>query len=1098
MMDFPLTISHFLGRARALFADVEIVSRQPDKTCQRETYGEMVERCERLARALARLGVKAGDPVATLGWNHRQHLECYLGIPSMGAVVHTLNIRLHPDEIAYIANHAKDVAIVVDASLLPLFEKFRAKLTTVRHVIVVREAGDVTPLDPSFLDYETLLRAETVSPVLGGFAFAEDAPFPLLDERAAAMICYTSGTTGNPKGVVYSHRSTVLHALAISLKDAVGIASDDVVLPVVPMFHAAAWGTPFASVSSGAKLVFPGPHLDPTSLLDLMEQEKVTVAAGVPTIWLGILQLLDQHPGRWNLSSVRTMLIGGAAAPPSLIEGFEKRHGLVVTHAWGMTETNPLGTLARVKPSVVKRGPEAVLAARASQGIPVPFVELRHVDDQGKPLPWDGVAMGELEVRGPWVASSYFGDEGQDRFTNDGFFRTGDVVTIDTEGYVRITDRAKDVVKSGGEWISSVALENALMAHPAVLEAAVFAGKHEKWDERPLAAIVLKPGAHATDEQLAAHLTPHFAKFWLPDAYIYVEQVPRTSTGKFLKTKLRELYGDLLTKKKEALLSRRCASVRSRRSASLGRREQIEHPAAVGRLLADDHLRCVAHAEQPARRGHRDVGLDAGIGAEIAGVHLHVEPARVDLHVNLGRGRAHDRHGKRSAACRVAEDLVQHRGEDRVVHPPLELLRRVCRSDHALAKRLVVEPSAGQELLHLGVDEHTDDLAHRRRKPRIGLGAHAEVRPGSRRVDRALVHEDGLTFDRPRDAREGPLVRQTIDVARERLVSLVVARVEAERRGQPMQLAEPPDRLRKLAEPLSGGRGVNAVDGLHMGRGMLRQDAGALAVAEQRQVLVVELDGATLLDADDEAIGRRIDADFDLAAVVANHVTPLRLGEPGLAHHGEQTQALRKRLGRERALRRRIEKGLRVAERELAAAADARADEVGTEEIAVWPDAGHEDERTSRNLGPERDQILREWARQHRYRVAREVVARAPSQALLVQRRAAADEVRDIGYRVPHDEVVALALDAQRLVEIARRGAIDRHVRTRRVVDERGIIDPRVTEEGAGLFADRVGIVVGEVEIRGDRTNPGRGRSHGRPIRPRTRRNGRKCGEKSG
>jgi fatty-acyl-CoA synthase len=554
MMDFPLTITHLLGRARALFPSVEVVSRLPDKSLHRQTYRETVERCERLARALGRLGVKPGDAVGTLSWNHRQHLECYLGLPAMGAVIHTLNIRLHPDEIAYIANHGHDVAIVVDACLLPLFDKFRDKLASVRHVLVVPDTAGapIAGLRDGDLNYEELLAKETIAEAPIGFGFAKETPFPpaeSLDERTAAMICYTSGTTGNPKGVVYSHRSTILHALAICLKDSVGIGSDDVVLPVVPMFHAAGWGTPYAATNSGAKLVFPGPFLDPASLLDLMAAEKVTVAAGVPTIWLGILQLLDENPGRWDLSSVRTMLIGGAAAPPSLIQGFQDRHGLEVTHAWGMTETNPLGTLARVKPSVRVKGPEAVMSARASQGIPSPFVEMRHVDDAGKPLPWDGAAMGELEVRGPWVAQSYAGDEGQDRFTSDGFFRTGDVVTIDDEGYVRITDRSKDVVKSGGEWISSVALENALMAHPAVLEAAVFAGRHEKWSERPIAAIVWKPGKTASDDELRAHLAPQFAKFWLPDAFVVVDQVPRTSTGKFLKTKLRDLYGDLLIEK---------------------------------------------------------------------------------------------------------------------------------------------------------------------------------------------------------------------------------------------------------------------------------------------------------------------------------------------------------------------------------------------------------------------------------------------------------------------------------------------------------------------------------------------------------------------
>ncbi|HLM48336.1 MAG TPA: AMP-binding protein, partial [Myxococcaceae bacterium] len=314
------------------------------------------------------------------------------------------------------------------------------------------------------------------------------------------------------------------------------------------MFHAAAWGLPYSAVLAGSKIVFPGPHLDPQSIVDLMASERVSIAAGVPTIWLGILALLDQEPKRWDLRSVRTMIIGGAAAPPAMIDGFLHRHGLVVTHAWGMTELNPLGTLARPRRHHETLPQPERLAIRATQGYAVPFVEVRHVSDTGQVLPWDGATMGELEVRGPWVASSYYGGEGPDRFTSDGWFKTGDVVTLDADGYVRITDRSKDVIKSGGEWISSVALENALMAHPAVLEAAVFAAKDPKWDERPLAAVVFKPGQSASKADLAAHLEQSFAKWWLPDDYVFVPQIPRTSTGKFLKTKLREEYGEHLVK----------------------------------------------------------------------------------------------------------------------------------------------------------------------------------------------------------------------------------------------------------------------------------------------------------------------------------------------------------------------------------------------------------------------------------------------------------------------------------------------------------------------------------------------------------------------
>jgi fatty-acyl-CoA synthase len=534
MMDFPLTLTHFLERARTYFARSEIVSRRPDKSLHRYTYADFYRRTCKLAHALQRLGLKPGDRVASLCWNHHAHLELYFGVPALGAVLHTLNLRLHSNDLGYIARHAEDRFLVVDRSLLPLFEKFAAQVPSLEHVIVVPDDG---PAPEGRLDYEKLLAPESD-------AFA----FPSLDERSAAMLCYTSGTTGNPKGVLYSHRSTVLHTLVACMNDTLGVSEQDAILPVVPMFHAAAWGLPFAAVATGSKIVFPGPHLDPRSLLELMAEERVTLPAGVPTIWLGILALLDQEPKRWDLAAVRSMVVGGAAAPPAMIEGFKKRHGIDITHAWGMTELNPIGTLARPRRQHIGADDATHLSVRSSQGYAVPFVESRHVSDDGRVLPWDGATMGELEVRGPWVAASYYSGEGADRFTPDGWFKTGDVVTLDAEGYVRITDRSKDVIKSGGEWISSVALENALMSHPAVLEAAVFAARHPKWDERPLAAVVLKEGHKATKEELAAHLEPRFAKWWLPDDYVFVPQIPRTSTGKFLKTRLREEYGDYLLK----------------------------------------------------------------------------------------------------------------------------------------------------------------------------------------------------------------------------------------------------------------------------------------------------------------------------------------------------------------------------------------------------------------------------------------------------------------------------------------------------------------------------------------------------------------------
>jgi fatty-acyl-CoA synthase len=538
MMSFPLTLTHLLERARSQFPRGEIVSREPSGALHRETWKDVYERSCKLAHALTRLGVRPGDRVATLGWNHHRHLEAYFAVPMMGAVVHTLNLRLHPKELAYIARHAEDSVVIVDRSLLPLFDQFSSDVPSIRHVVVVPDDG---PTPAGKLDYEQILAPER-----------PEFDWPVLDENTAATICYTSGTTGNPKGVVYSHRSSVLHALVACTVDSMGASESDVMMPVVPMFHANAWGWPHTAACVGAKLVFPGPRLDPDSLLDLMDREKVTVTAGVPTIWLGILAKLDESPKKWNLSRLRQMVVGGSAAPPSMMEGFQKRHGITVVHAWGMTETNPLGTIARVKRELEAGDEAKQMAVRASQGYAVPFVETRHSSDDGRVLPWDGETMGELEVRGPWVASSYLGDEGKDRWTKDGWFKTGDVVTIDADGYVRICDRSKDVIKSGGEWISSVALENALMSHPSVLEAAVFAGRHAKWDERPIAAIVRKKGElgeKVTEADLAKHLDGKFAKFWMPDAYLFVEQIPRTSTGKFLKTKLRELYGDVLIKK---------------------------------------------------------------------------------------------------------------------------------------------------------------------------------------------------------------------------------------------------------------------------------------------------------------------------------------------------------------------------------------------------------------------------------------------------------------------------------------------------------------------------------------------------------------------
>jgi fatty-acyl-CoA synthase len=533
MMEQPLLLSHFAERARAYFPGQQVVSRLPDGSLHRISYGDWYRRTCRVANALGRLGIRPGDRVASLCWNHHRHLELYFAVPGVGAVLHTLNLRLHASELAYIAAHAGDRVIVVDRSLLGLLAELRQAVPTLEQVIVVPDDG---PCPDGELDYEQWIAGEP-----------ERFDWPRLDERAAALMCYTSGTTGRPKGVLYSHRSTCLHTLVLCMVDTKGVSERDVILPAVPMFHANAWGLPFAAVATGARLVFPGPNLAPESLLDLMATERVTFAAGVPTLWLGALALLDAHPGRWDLSRMRQLAIGGSAAPPALIDGLRRRHGIGVVHAWGMTETNPLATVSRVKQHLEARSADADLATRATQGYAVPFVETRHVDDAGRVLPWDGTTMGELEVRGPWVARAYYENvEAGDRFTPDGWFKTGDVVTIDEEGYVNITDRAKDVIKSGGEWISTQSLENALMSHPAVLEAAVFAAEHPRWGERPLGAVVLKPGRSATREELTAHLAGGFARWWLPDDYVFLDEIPRTSTGKFKKTALREKYGKRL------------------------------------------------------------------------------------------------------------------------------------------------------------------------------------------------------------------------------------------------------------------------------------------------------------------------------------------------------------------------------------------------------------------------------------------------------------------------------------------------------------------------------------------------------------------------
>ncbi len=526
MMEFPLTLAHIFERAGRLFPESEIVSRMPDKSLHRYHYADFHQRAQALVTALRKLGVKRGDRVATLMWNHHVHLEAYFAIPCMGAVLHTLNLRLSPDDIAYIANHAGDRILIVDDALLPLYDKFRAH-TKFERIIVVPLSGATVPA--GYEDYEKLVAA------------GRAVRLPSLREEAPAGMCYTSGTTGRPKGVVYTHRGLVLHSLASALPDVMGMSNHDTVTPVVPMFHVNAWGIPFTAVMVGAKLAFPGPHLDAVSLLDLYQSEQVTLTAGVPTIWAGILQALDKEPSRWKLSACMRMVVGGAAAPESMIRALD-RHNLKVIHGWGMTETTPVAAVNYLKRGLEGLESDEQYALRAKQGVPLPFVEVRAMAGP-REAPWDGQTMGELEVRGPWIAASYHDLESEsDRWSEDGWFRTGDVVTIDARGYIKITDRIKDLVKSGGEWISSVDLESALVGHPKVAEAAVIAVPDTKWGERPLAVVVLKPGQSATQDELRDFLAPKFARFWLPDAFAFVNEIPRTSTGKMMKAKLREQF----------------------------------------------------------------------------------------------------------------------------------------------------------------------------------------------------------------------------------------------------------------------------------------------------------------------------------------------------------------------------------------------------------------------------------------------------------------------------------------------------------------------------------------------------------------------------
>ena len=528
MQETPLSIPLMLRRARELYGDKDIVSRRPDRSLHRTTYTEVLARAGRLAAALRRLGVEPGDRVATLAWNHHRHLEAYFAIPSLGGVLHTLNLRLHPSDLSYIINHADDRVVLVDHVLWPLWEKV-APLVRAQRVIVMSDGG---PTPPGAYDYETLLDAERYA----------EFPFDDLDERQAAAMCYTSGTTGRPKGVLYSHRAITLHSLMSCAADGAAIVERDRMLPVVPMFHVNAWGFPFTCALVGASQIFPGPHLDPASILELMQNERVTMSAGVPTIWLGILQALDAQPGTWDLSSLRMTLVGGAAPPESMIRGFKERHGVVVQQGWGMTEMSPIGTVSRLQTKHDALPSHEKFHILAKAGYPVPGVEIRARSENGL-VKWDGATMGELEVRGPWIARAYYNPEDEvTQFTDDGWFKTGDIVTIAPDGIVTITDRSKDVIKSGGEWVSSVALENALMGHAEVFEAAVVGLQHPRWSERPFGIVVRKPGAAVEEGALKAWLAERFAAWWVPDEIVFVDTLPKTGTGKVQKIVLREQY----------------------------------------------------------------------------------------------------------------------------------------------------------------------------------------------------------------------------------------------------------------------------------------------------------------------------------------------------------------------------------------------------------------------------------------------------------------------------------------------------------------------------------------------------------------------------
>ncbi|UYZ63435.1 3-(methylthio)propionyl-CoA ligase [Hymenobacter weizhouensis] len=529
MMNTPLRIAGLLEHAEKWHADTEIVSRLPEGGIHRYTYADLGYRSRQLANALAELGIREGDRVGTLAWNTHRHLELYYAVSGSGAVCHTINPRLFPEQLIYIINHAQDRLLFFDLTFLPLVEKLAPHCPTVESWVLLTGPGHrpATSALPNLLTYEDLLSAQSAR-----------YEWPTFDENTAASLCYTSGTTDQPKGVLYSHRSTVLHAYAASLPDCFNCSARDVVLPVVPMFHVNAWGIPYLGPMNGCKLVLPGPGLDAASLYELFEQEGVTFSAGVPTIWFGLLQFMREKQRRF--STLRRMIVGGAACPPALLKAFDEELGVEIRHAWGMTETSPLGTVSTLKSQHLQLSPDEQFAIQTKQGRSLFGIDMEIVDDAGRALPHDGQAFGDLLVRGPFVVADYYGAEQPGQLTASGWFRTGDVATIDAAGFMQITDRSKDVIKSGGEWISSIALENLAVAHPAVAEAAVIGVPHSKWSERPLLIVVRKPGQDVSAAELLAFYDGKVASWWKPDAVEFVPELPHTATGKLLKTQIRK------------------------------------------------------------------------------------------------------------------------------------------------------------------------------------------------------------------------------------------------------------------------------------------------------------------------------------------------------------------------------------------------------------------------------------------------------------------------------------------------------------------------------------------------------------------------------